>query len=779
VRNIKSETFNELVTIPRGMPPGRYLCNTYTRDIVGRGGYKWGITSFVITRTSGNHDDQGPIFSEIVWGPAVVDVGSSDSVAKLNFTVSDASGIEIVNLMCKLGESEFSVNIENNFGRWRYVVNTRSSQVVSYHPISNNRSLTFDGEIVLPVGQNPGRYTCMTHTFDTLRNEGFIANGTFLDIYRTPAGQPSAPIAVQLVANRPTVATLEWSPPVVLGSPSMYAYVTEISTDGTSWKALANGATTETSLEVKNLKPGTRYWLRVRGENGGTLGQSTRYMNLNWATTSFTTPLAVVPDPPTSLQISQVKANSFKLDWTVPIYSGGRNISNFSVEVSTDNGETWRSAKAKASTSKSLTVTGAAPVTRYLIRVAAVNVIGSSEYLTGEVSTLATVPSAPRSLAISNLDTTSLLLSWMIPASNGGADITDYKVEFAVGNSNTWTEITHEVSNNLGFDVTGLSPNRAYRFRVSGINSYGRGPTSNIVSATTLVSLPAEPTNVAASRATATTASLAWRAPTNTGGAALSDYRVEISRDGGTNWSTVSKRASNSTSLALTGLAPSTTYQVRVAAVNARGAGPTVVGSLTTLVGPPSAPANLRSSDVTGTTATIAWDLPASNGGSAITSYRVEVSSNCSSYTTLSRTASNSLAQSVTNLKPGLRYCFRVSTINSVGISPASTVLQLTTVGNAPNAPTALSVRASATQVTLSWRAATVTGGGPVRNYIVEYSRDSGENWISVVKPVSTSTSIAIRNLTRSTAYLFRVYAVNDSGQSQASANLAVTTPAR
>jgi hypothetical protein len=105
--------------------------------------------------------------------------------------------------------------------------------------------------------------------------------------------------------------------------------------------------------------------------------------------------------------------------------------------------------------------------------------------------------------------------------------------------------------------------------------------------------------------------------------------------------------------------------------------------------------------------------------------------------------------------------------------------LQLTTVGNAPNAPTALSVRASATQVTLSWRAATVTGGGPVRNYIVEYSRDSGENWISVVKPVSTSTSIAIRNLTRSTAYLFRVYAVNDSGQSQASANLAVTTPAR
>jgi hypothetical protein len=72
-----------------------------------------------------------------------------------------------------------------------------------------------------------------------------------------------------------------------------------------------------------------------------------------------------------------------------------------------------------------------------------------------------------------------------------------------------------------------------------------------------------------------------------------------------------------------------------------------------------------------------------------------------------------------------------------------------------------------------------VTGGGPVRNYLVEYSTNAGETWIEVTKPVSTSRSLAIRNLTRSTAYLFRVYAVNDSGTSPASANLSVTTPAR
>jgi predicted phage tail protein len=241
----------------------------------------------------------------------------------------------------------------------------------------------------------------------------------------------------------------------------------------------------------------------------------------------------------------------------------------------------------------------------------------------------------------------------------------------------------------------------------------------------------------------------------------------------------VSKRASTSTNLALVGLASATTYQVRVSAVNSAGTGSFVSGSFTTLAGPPIAPTNLRSTDVTGTTASIAWDLPTADGGSTITNYRVEVSNNCRTFSIVPRTASDSLVQNVPNLQPGIAYCLRVSSINAFGISPVSTVLQLLTVGNAPNAPTALSARAKATEVTLSWAAATVTGGGLVRNYLVEYSTNSGDTWVNVNKPASTRASLRIRSITRSTAYLFRVYAVNDSGTSPASANLSVTTHAR
>jgi hypothetical protein len=254
---------------------------------------------------------------------------------------------------------------------------------------------------------------------------------------------------------------------------------------------------------------------------------------------------------------------------------------------------------------------------------------------------------------------------------------------------------------------------------------------------------------------------------------------VETSRDNGISWQLVRKSVSTSTTLTLSGLAAGTTYLARISAKNSAGLGTTSQVSFKTLAGAPSAPTGLRSSSVTGSTAVISWNLPPSNGGRAITNYKVEVSSNCSTYTTLRRTASNSLAQNVKNLNPGTKYCFRVSTITSLGTSTASKVLQVTTQGDAPSAPTRLAVRAAATQVTLSWRSAAVSNGSPVRNYIVEYSRNGGDTWTTVTKPVSTSLTLSVTGLRRSTNYLFRVYAVNDVGSSPASVNLAVTTAAR
>ena len=318
---------------------------------------------------------------------------------------------------------------------------------------------------------------------------------------------------------------------------------------------------------------------------------------------------------------------------------------------------------------------------------------------------------------------------------------------------------------------------RAYQFRVSTITTIGTSTATSPLSVTTLTTNPSAPTSLATSSITTTTATVSWTAPTDNGGSAITDYVVETSRDG-TTWSAVPHTASTSTSMNLSGLAPGTTYQVRVATKTAVGTSETLSGSFTTTAGAPLAPQNLAAISIATTTLTLTWDLPTSNGGSAITDYKVEVSSTSgSSWTAIRHTASNSKAFNVTALSAGTTYQFRVSTINARGTSAATSALIVTTVGSAPSSPTTLRVSSTTTTtVTLSWTQPTVVNGSAVRNYIVEYSTNSGSTWIVATKPVSTSRSATISGFRTRSTYLFRVKSVNDVGVSGYSNSITVAT---
>jgi hypothetical protein len=85
----------------------------------------------------------------------------------------------------------------------------------------------------------------------------------------------------------------------------------------------------------------------------------------------------------------------------------------------------------------------------------------------------------------SAVTTSTLKLTWLIPTSNGGAAITDYKVEVS-GNAGTkWTPITHAASNSLSFNVTRLTRAKSYKFRISAITSFGQGATSSVLTVST------------------------------------------------------------------------------------------------------------------------------------------------------------------------------------------------------------------------------------------------------------------------------------------------------
>ena len=735
------------------------------------------IANLDVTRQSGTYDDDAPVISNFSFDRSSYEVGVAAAEVVMTFDITDPSGVEYMSIVCWGNDTaSYPVSISINRQDTRYNISGSVNSETSFEYSGDSKNLHVVAKTKIPFGAKPGRYDCNYYGHDMANHPASrwvqIAN---LDVFRTPAGMPSAPTNLQLTQDRAGRGVLSWDAPARLGSPNLRDYVIQVSEDGTNWKTIEDGYSTTTNLPVSNLKTSTDYWFRVRGENGGAAGQNTAFMTLAWSDLQVRTMGATAPFAVQSLTASERTKDGFKVSWTEPVFNGGEQISNFVIEVSTDNGSTWRSAKATESTSLSYRVGGAAPGTTYLVRVAATNKIGTGDYATTTITTLATVAKEPTNLKVTNLALRSLSLGWSLPASNGGSPILDYKIEFSSNAGATWNEITHVASASRSFNVTGLLRGKAYLFRVAAINEIGVGASTAAVSATTLLA-PATAPQAFTSTSGTNAAQFSWQSPADNGGASVTAYRVEYSKDGLT-WVTLAAK-STSASFKLSGLTPGSTYQVRVAAITRAGLGAFLTEALTTATTVASAPGQLRAIEISQTSLTLAWSLPALNGGASINDYQVEVSANGgANWKVVPHEAANNLSIQVTGLPSGTTRLFRVAAVNEVGIGAYSTQISATTLGYRPSAPTKLRVISrGATSVSIAWNQQQALGGSPIRNFVIEFSKDGGSTWLTAKSAVTKAQSSTISGFKSGTNYKIRVRAVNDVGSSAASTFVSVTT---
>jgi subtilisin family serine protease len=372
-------------------------------------------------------------------------------------------------------------------------------------------------------------------------------------------------------------------------------------------------------------------------------------------------------------------------------------------------------------------------------------------------------PSVPTSLtAVGGV--TQASLSWTAPTQSGGADVTDYVVEYSSNSGSTWTVFADGVSTSTSATVTGLTNGTTYQFRVKAVSSGGTSEASS--TATAVVGVPSAPTSLSATPL-GLSIRLSWTAPAQNGGSVITDYVAQFSTDSGATWSTFSDSVSTSTTTTVTGLTNGLTYQLRVSAVNSVGtsAPSSVVIAVPWAASLPSAPLDLAIASYGLNQVGLSWTIPATNGGDTITDYVIEYSSNSgSTWTTFTDLVTSLRSATVTDLVNGVSYIFRVSARNSAGTGDPSVVSAAVSPG-LPTAPCCITEMLVGPQyVALRWGAPTFDGGSAVTNYVIEYTINDGVSWTTWSEPTGNGINRTITGLTDGVPHKFRISARNAIG---------------
>jgi hypothetical protein len=182
-----------------------------------------------------------------------------------------------------------------------------------------------------------------------------------------------------------------------------------------------------------------------------------------------------LPAAPTGLTVTEGNAQA-SLSWTAPTgVIAQAPITDYREQFSTDNGTTWTTFTAAASTATSATVTGLTNGTAVRFRVAAVNGVGVGAYTAASSSVTpiaGTPPNAPTSLT-ATAGNAQLALSWTAPSAPGTYAITSYTVEYTPSGGSAQTVSTGNTS--TSYTLTGLTNGTAYTVRVAAVSASGAG----------------------------------------------------------------------------------------------------------------------------------------------------------------------------------------------------------------------------------------------------------------------------------------------------------------
>ena len=462
--------------------------------------------------------------------------------------------------------------------------------------------------------------------------------------------------------------------------------------------------------------------------------------------------LATAPDAPRLLGSIKL-SDGYRLRFSAPTDNGGSAITSYRLEQLV--GSTWTELQSALQLEFDVAAPARGQTAEY--RLIAINAIGESPAsATLRVSTPAEKATSPQSFSGQVLADGRVLLSWLVPADDGGAAISQYRVEtLRAGN---WSLVSSTAQ--LSMTLAALAKGTQASFRVVAVNRAGNSEPSNVIELARDKSVPADITRLS-SVIRDGIIQLEWSAPADFGGGTFAGYQVQQKING--SWQPVGQLTTALfTQITFGDPGESRTY--RVVALNELGSA--LGGAERTVVTPfqqASAPRNLAY-EVETNRVKFSWDVPQSNGGSDITYYVLSISEDGTSYRNISTVRANSLFSY--DLRPvrGKSVWYRVNAVTSrFGNGAFSEAIEVKLPAVAPQDPAALTAQLRQGEgILLSWTAPANDGGSAVSNYRIELR--SGSTWQLVGETTELSFLAPLGKAGES--MLHRVVAVNEAGSS-------------
>ena len=557
---------------------------------------------------------------------------------------------------------------------------------------------------------------------------------------------PSIVTGVTATPQSSTEIDLAWSIPSDNGY-AITVYKVERSLDGSTNWAVLTSTETGTTYSDTGLIANTDYYYRISASNA--LGIGTPSTNVQAKTFG-------VPSDIDDLALTVVSTTQINLAWTEPALNG-YTIVEYEIFRSED-GTNYTSIATQTGTSYS--DTGLNVNDLYYYKVTTTNTFGTSG--DSNIESDVTLPTPPATITLTVNSDTEIVVQWNTPA---GDQQTSYKIEMSLDGTNWTDEVASTGNTNTNYTDTGLTGNTEYHYRVSTINASGTSSASTSASETTF-GVPESPTGLTATSLIGAEIKLDWVAPTDNNGSAVSGYMIERSTDNVTFSVLVADTTSTAVTYTDSGLTTGTTYYYKISAINQYGTG-TASGVASALASDvPAQVANLTATAQAGKEIDLAWTAP-NNGGSAITGYQIERSTDGgTTYTDLvANTNTPTTSYTDINLTAGTTYYYKISAINFVGTGATSTPANAL-AGDRPDQITVISATALVgSEIIVNWTAP-ADNSYAITSYLIQSSTDQ-QTWSTAGS--STTTSFTDTSLAIGSTYYYRVHATNALGDSDKS----------